>query len=66
MLLLLYVDDMIVAGDDVQQGVAEIKQRLQASFEMQDLGRKASYFLGIEVDCCSAYFSPRPSMSLRY
>jgi hypothetical protein len=30
---------MIVAGDDVQQGVAEIKQRLQASFEMQDLGK---------------------------
>nr|KYP52093.1 hypothetical protein KK1_026003 [Cajanus cajan] len=40
-LLLVYVDDMIIAGDD------ETK-KLTAQFEMKDLG-KLKYFLGIEV-----------------
>ncbi|GKU92084.1 hypothetical protein SLEP1_g5859 [Rubroshorea leprosula] len=46
-LLLLYVDDMIITGDDVTS-VKELKQSLNQKFEMKDLG-VLSYFLGLEV-----------------
>jgi len=46
-LLLVYVDDMIIAGDDEIEK-QNLKQRLPAQFEMKDLG-KLKYFLGIEV-----------------
>jgi hypothetical protein len=46
-LLLLYVDDMLITGDDVDH-IIHVKQQLGEQFQMSDLG-PLSYFLGIEV-----------------
>ncbi|RVW35276.1 Retrovirus-related Pol polyprotein from transposon RE1 [Vitis vinifera] len=45
--LLVYVDDIIVTGNDEREK-HELKQRLTTEFEMKELG-KLKYFLGIEV-----------------
>ncbi|CAM8924230.1 unnamed protein product [Rhodiola kirilowii] len=45
-LLLLYVDDMLITGDDPQH-IAFVKERLNTQFLMKDLG-PIRHFLGIE------------------
>jgi len=46
-LLLLYVDDMLITGDDPDH-ISHVKEYLNKEFQMSDLG-PLSYFLGIEV-----------------
>ncbi|KAG6489982.1 hypothetical protein ZIOFF_051264 [Zingiber officinale] len=46
-ILLVYVDDMIVTGDDEVE-IQALKSKLTSEFEIKDL-RSLKYFLGIEV-----------------
>jgi Reverse transcriptase (RNA-dependent DNA polymerase)/Integrase core domain len=45
--LIIYVDDMIITGDD-QDEIGRLEERLSEEFEMKNLGG-LKYFLGIEV-----------------
>jgi hypothetical protein len=46
-ILAVYVDDIVITGDDVEE-IKCLKQRLGEAFEVKDLG-PLRYFLGIEV-----------------
>ena len=46
-ILAVYVDDMIVTGDDEAE-IARLKEQLSKEFEVKDLGQ-LKYFLGIEI-----------------
>jgi hypothetical protein len=63
-LLLLYVDDMIITGDDSEY-IAFFKAHLHEQFLMTDLG-PLCYFLGIEVSSTSDgfYISQENQISL--
>jgi hypothetical protein len=43
----VYVDDIIIAGDNTFE-ISQLKQKLSKEFEVKDLG-KLRYFLGIEI-----------------
>lgn len=45
--LIIYVDDMIITGDDTEE-ITKIQRQLGTEFEMKNLGG-LKYFLGIEV-----------------
>lgn len=45
--LIIYVDDMIITGDDIEE-ITKIQRQLGTEFEMKNLGG-LKYFLGIEV-----------------
>ena len=45
--IIVYVDDIIVTGND-QEAISELKKKLAQSFEIKDLG-PVKYFLGMEV-----------------
>jgi hypothetical protein len=53
-LLLLYMDDMIITGDDPEY-IAFVKVRLSNQFLMSDLD-PLRYFLGIEISSTSEEF----------
>jgi hypothetical protein len=50
-LILLYVDDMIITGDDTA-GIYDLQKFLSQHFEMKDLGT-LNYFFGLEVTSSS-------------
>lgn len=47
MIVLLYVDDMIITGNNEQE-VVKLRAEFSIRFEMKDLG-EFSYFFGLEV-----------------
>jgi hypothetical protein len=54
LLLLLYVEDMIITGDDPEY-IVFVKARLSDQFLIYDLG-SLRYFLGIEISSTSEVF----------
>jgi hypothetical protein len=53
-LLLLYVDDMVITGDDPEY-IAFVKAHLSDQFLMSDIGQ-LRYFLAIEISTPEGFF----------
>ena len=47
-IVLVYVDDLIITGDDVEE-IFRTKENLSVRFQMKELGQ-LKHFLGLEVD----------------
>ena len=45
--VLVYVDDMVITGDD-QQEILKLKKQLSSEFHMKDLG-ELRFFLGLKI-----------------
>ena len=45
--LIVYVDDMVITGDDIEE-ISRLQGQLASEFKMKNLGG-LKYFLGIEV-----------------
>lgn len=48
MLLLLYVDDVLIAGDDIND-IERVKEKLSSVFEMSDCG-ELKHYLGMKIE----------------
>ena len=46
-ILIVYVDDIVVTGDDVEE-ILKLKRTLGTTFEVKDMG-SLRYFLGMEI-----------------
>jgi len=46
-ILVVYVDDIVITGDDMEE-IKKLKERLGKAFEVKDFG-PLRYFLGIEI-----------------
>ncbi|KAL0311583.1 UNVERIFIED_CONTAM: Retrovirus-related Pol polyprotein from transposon TNT 1-94 [Sesamum angustifolium] len=53
-LFLLYVDDIIIAGDDSVE-INNLQDAMSVRFEMKSLS-EVNYFLGLEIEKCGGYF----------
>jgi hypothetical protein len=63
--LAIYVDDIVITGDDVEE-IKSLKETLGRAFEVKDLG-PLRYFLGIEIARSSkGIVLSQRSMSLIY
>ena len=47
LILILYVDDMLIAGTHIDE-IANLKSKLNATFDMKDLGN-ANHILGMRI-----------------
>ena len=64
-LLLLYINDMIITGDDLN-GIQELKDFLSLQFEMKDFGH-LNYFLGHGITHSTyGLYLLKPSMLLNF
>ena len=51
-IILIYVDDLIITRDDVNE-IRQTKKNLSVRFQMKELG-DLNYFLGLEMECTKA------------
>ncbi|RVW88062.1 Retrovirus-related Pol polyprotein from transposon RE1 [Vitis vinifera] len=63
-MLLVYVDDMIITGNDDEE-ITKLQKELATEFEMKNLGG-LKYFLGIEVSRLEEYSDQAPTDKGRY